>query len=42
MMSQRGVTPEEQVTTQNSKDPSVILTANGTAHITEEAKGICL
>ena len=37
MMSQSDLTAEEQETIQKSKDPSVIMTAKGTAHTTEEA-----
>ena len=37
IMSKRDLTPEEQETIQQSKDPSVIVTANGTTHTTEEA-----
>ena len=37
MMSYSDSTPKEQETIQNSKDPSVIVTANGTIHTTEEA-----
>ena len=36
-MRKSDLTPEEQETTQTSKDPSVIMTAHGTAHTTEEA-----
>ena len=36
-MSRSDLTPEEQETTQKSKDPSVIVTAHETAHTTEEA-----
>ena len=36
-MSESDLTPEEQETTQKSKGPSVIMTAHGTAHTTEEA-----
>ena len=31
------LTPEDQETIQKSKDPSVVMTANGTAHTTKEA-----
>ena len=37
MMSKSDLTPEEQETVQQSKDPSVIMTANGTTHTTEKA-----
>ena len=37
MMSKRDLTPEELETIQMSKGPSVIMTANGTTHTTEEA-----
>ena len=37
MMSKSDLTMEEQETIQKSKGPSVIRTANGTAHTTEEA-----
>ena len=37
IMCNRDLTPEEQETTRQSKCPSVILTANGTSHTTEEA-----
>ena len=37
MMIKSDLTPEEQRLIQKSKDPSVIMTANGTAHTTEEA-----
>ena len=35
--SESELTPEEQETIQKSKDPPVVLTANGTTHMTEEA-----
>ena len=35
------VIPKEQGTIQKSKDPSVIMTENGTAHTTEEAT-VCI
>ena len=37
MMIKSDLTPEEHRLIQKSKDPSVIMTANGTAHTTEEA-----
>ena len=37
VMSDSDSTPKEQEPIQNSEDPSVIMTANGTAHTTEEA-----
>ena len=39
IMSKRDLTPEEQETI--SKDPPMIVTANGTTHTTEEAT-VCL
>ena len=36
MMSKSDLTPEEQETIRKSKDPSVIMTGNGTTHTTEE------
>ena len=42
MMSDSDLTPKEQETIQHSKDPSVILTANGTTHTTEEATCKCV
>ena len=36
-MSESELTQEEPETVQESKDPSVIITANGTLHTTEEA-----
>ena len=36
MTSKSYLTPEEQETIQKSKDPSVIVTANGTTHTTGE------
>ena len=36
VMSKNDLTPEEQETIQKSKDPSVILSAYGTTHTTEE------
>ena len=36
-MSKNQLTPEDQETIQKSKDPSIIVTAKGTAHTTEEA-----
>ena len=37
LWSERNYTPKEQETIQKSKDPSVIMTAHGTTHTTEEA-----
>ena len=37
MMSKSYSTPEEQETIQKSKDPSVLMTANGTTQTTQEA-----
>ena len=37
VMSESDLTPEEQETILLSKEPSVTMTANGTAHTTEEA-----
>ena len=37
MMSKSDLTPAEQETIRTSKDPSVIMTATGTTHTTEEA-----
>ena len=36
-MSGSDLTPEEQETLRKSKGPSVIMTAHGTTHATEEA-----
>ena len=36
-MSESSLTPEDQETNKKSKAPSVIMTANGTTHATEEA-----
>ena len=36
MMSKSDLTPEEQATIRNSKDPSVIMTANGTRLIPQK------
>ena len=40
-MSKSDLATEEQQTFRTSKDPSVIMTANGTAHTTEEA-AVCV
>ena len=37
MMSKSDLTPEQQETIQKSKNPSVIVIANGTTHTIEEA-----
>ena len=37
MMGKSGLTPEEQAKSRKSKDPAVVMTANGTTHTTEEA-----
>ena len=37
VMSDSDLTPREQEPIQNSEDPSVIMTANGTTHATGEA-----
>ena len=37
MMSQSDLTPKKNETIRKSKDPSIITTANGTTHATEEA-----
>ena len=37
MMSDRDLTPKQQETIRNSKDPSVIMAANGTTQTSEEA-----
>ena len=42
IMNQSDLTPEEQETVRKSKDPSVIMTANGTTHTTEKSNSICL
>ena len=42
MMSKSELIPEEQDPIQQSKDPSIIMTANGTTHTTQEATVICL
>ena len=42
VISKSDLNPEEQETVQKSKDPSDIMSANGTAYTTEEATVICV